>query len=151
LKEGRGMMLEKMKDKMKDATCGVAEVAGGLAGSAAGIAGATLEKLNQFLEDFYDVLPTINALGLSVELMKIKFGLFPEVQVKITGALQDIQDGKVRELIEAKAHNKMLIPILQAFRSLAMLKKPLSEVGFKGIKADISIAALPNIDIELLH
>jgi hypothetical protein len=144
-------MLEKMKDKMKDATCGAVEVAGGLAGSAAGIAGATLEKLNQFLEDFYDVLPTINALGCSIELMKIKFGLLPEVQVKINGVLQDIQDGRVKELIESKAQNKMLIPILQVFRSLAMLKKPLSEVGFKGFKADICIAAFPAIDIELLN
>ena len=147
-------MLDRMKgmrEHVHEAANGVVETAGALAESAAGLAEAAVDKLNHFLADFYEVLPTINALGLSIDVVQMKFGLMPEAHAQITGALEAIEEDQLKDLLAAKAQNKMLVPILQAFRTLALLKRPLSAVGFKGVRVDLTVGMVPAIAVEMLR
>jgi hypothetical protein len=152
--ERRRTMLEKMPGMGKGVTDAAGEAvkkASELAGSAAELAERALEQFNQLAEDFSEVLSTMNALGLSIELMTMQVSLKPEVQLKITGALDAIDENKIKELITAKAQNKVLSPILQAFRTLALLKKPLGAAGFKGVRVDLTAGIVPEIKMEFLR
>ncbi len=147
-------MLDRMKgmrEHVQVVASGVMETSEALAESAAELAEAAVEKLNQFLADFSEVLPTIKALGLSVDVVHMTFGLMPEVQAQITRALEAIEEDKLTELLVAKAQNKMLVPLLQAFRTLARLKRPLNAVGFKGVKVDLTVGVVPAIAVEMLR
>ncbi len=153
-------MLEGIREKAKKECPEVlASTATGFAKSATGIVedtlekiGQFLEKLNQFIEAFKDVLPTINSLGLSIELINLNVGLLPEAEIRISGRVQDIEEGKLGELIKAKSQNSMLVPILHALRSVALLEHPLEKVGFQGIRIDIHIVgAIPNLHVEFLR
>jgi hypothetical protein len=119
--------------------------------SATGVTEATLDEVNRLMEEFYNFLPTIKRLGLTVELVKMKFGLPPGIRANLTGKLEDIDEAKVKQLIDAGGHNKILTLFLKAIRSVALLKKPLSDNGFKGLKIDLSLGAIPNMDIEVLQ
>jgi hypothetical protein len=140
-------MLDKMKEIQKKAT-GAADEA---AEKARGVAEGALEKVNQLLEDFYDVLPVLQGLGLSIGSVRMKFGVVPEVRAMVTGALDAIDEERIKELMASKPENKVLRPIIQAFRTLIPLKKPLGAVGFKSIKVDLTVGTAPDIEMEFLR
>lgn len=153
-------MLERVKEKVrKDCPDSLMKTATDLAQSGVdmvegtlGKIGDFLEKLNQFVANFKDVLPTINSLGFSIELVNIHVGLLPEAEIRLLGKVQDIDEATVLDFIKAKGQNGMLVPLLHALRSVALLKHPLQQAGFHGIKVDIHIvAAIPNIGIEFLR
>jgi hypothetical protein len=152
--------LERMKEEVrKDCPDVLVKTAANLAQSGAemvedtlGKIGDLLEKLNQFIANFKDVLPTISSLGFSIELVNIHIRMLPEAEIRILGRVQDIDETKVMDLVKAESQNSMLVPILHALRSVALLKEPLQKVGFQGIRVDIHIvAAIPSIDIEFLR
>jgi len=105
--------------------------------------------INQFIDQVNEALGTLRSLGLSVEMMSMKV-VPPQADIQVTGALEDIDQGKAKELIKGKENNPYLSLTLQALRVIASLKKPLSEVGFKGVKLERRLGLPPKMDFTFL-
>lgn len=105
--------------------------------------------INQFIDQINEALGTFKLLGLSIEMMSMKV-VPPEADIKLTGALDAFNGSKAQELIKSKENNPLLSLTLQAFRTIALLKKPLSEVGFKGVNFEIKAGIPPKIDFNFL-
>lgn len=110
---------------------------------------AVVGDINQFIDKVNEALGIFRSLGLSIELMGMKV-VPPEADIHLTGALEDINEGKAKELIKGKENNPILSLVLQAFRAIALLKKPMSEAGFKGVKLEIKAGIPPKIDFVFL-
>jgi hypothetical protein len=53
-------------------------------------------------------------------------------------------------LSEQHRENKTIATILEALRATSNLKDRLSEIGFRGIKVDVTLGLLPKVELGML-
>ena len=113
-------------------------------------AGAVAGKALDVLREFNETIPTIKALGLSVSHISFGMGIVPEIGATLIGSVEALDQQKIKELIEHHQENKLLIAILEALRTASNFKDQLSELGVRGIKADVKLGIPPKIEVGLL-
>jgi hypothetical protein len=116
----------------------------------AGAASALAGKVEDTLRGFNDTIPTMQALGLSISDITFKMGILPEIGARLTGSVEALDQGKIKDLIQRHQGNKAVTVILEALRTAANFKGQLSKVGFKGIKVDVKLGLLPNVEVGLI-
>jgi hypothetical protein len=120
-----------------------------LVDQATGAMEAVVGDINQFIDKINEAVRVLRSLGLSIELLNIKV-VPPGAEIHLTGALELFDENRAKELIKGKEDNPILGLILQAFRAIALLKKPMSEAGFKGVKLEIGAGIPPKVNFEFL-
>jgi hypothetical protein len=134
------MDLGKIKDK-----------GGKLKDISGGTADAALEKVNHLLDEFNKAIPTIKALGFSVNNFHVGMGAIPEIEAKITGSVDAIDAEKIQELIQNNQDKQILITILQGLQTASHAKEQLGELAFKGVEVDIKLGLPPKISISFME
>ena len=134
-------MLDKVSGAMKDAKS--------LVDQTTKIMEGVVGDINQFIDKVNEAIGVFRSLGLSIEMFNMTI-VPPVANIHLTGALEVFNESKAKELIKGKEDNPILKLILQAFRAVALLKKPLSEVGFKGAKLEIGAGIPPKIGFQFL-
>lgn len=117
---------------------------------AKGAAEAALGKAQDLVREFNDTVPTLKALGLSVTNISAKIGFPPEVGATLIGSVEALDQQKLRELSDRYRENKTIVVLLEALIVASNLKEQLSEIGFRGIKADVTLGVLPKVQVDLL-
>ncbi len=130
--------------KLKQRAAELKEKAGQLEEVAAGKIGEALGKFNE-------MVPTIKALGLAVEEVKVSMGIMPKVRARLTGSVEAIDPGTIQDLISKNQEKEFLLAVLKGLQAASYMKEELAGVAFKGLAVDLNITVPPEVSVALLE
>lgn len=109
------------------------------------------EKIDLFLEEYKQLLPYIEELGLTVQGFSIEAGLLPQIKTSLRGSIDTINPEVVERIKEENKTNKLLIAILNAILVAQKCHQKLESVYIsvlKDIIVDIKLGIPPSILIR---
>jgi hypothetical protein len=124
-----------MLGKLKDLTNGVEEIA---------------RHANQTVDQFNDMVPLLEGLGLSVTNVRLGMGLLPEVDATVSGSVEAIEPDKIKKLIEQHRDHTLLVTLLEALRTAGAFKERLSALALKGVVADVHVGLPPKVSVSFV-
>lgn len=104
-------------------------------------------KVQQLMAEFNDAVPIIKGLGLSVTNIRVEVGLTPEISGWLNGRVDDLDETKIKQLIDRANGNKTATAILEALRTAAGMKGALKDIGFQGVTVQTTLALPPKVAI----
>jgi hypothetical protein len=121
-----------------------------LIGQVQQVAGEAADLGTKYLDEFNEALPTIHALGFSVRDFSVGMGLIPEVAGTLVGCIDDIDAGRLKELIALNTEKKTLVTLLKALQAAYNIKKQVPDIPFKGIQVDLKLGLPPHVAVKFL-
>jgi hypothetical protein len=134
--------IQSVKDKAQ-------EVKGQLQEQVTEISAAAQEQFNAVLEEYQNILPLAESLGLSVGSFKVEMGLVPEIQTSLVGSVERINKEAVQKLIADNQSNKLLALVLNGLLITKDLQQRLKIQALKGITVDIKLGLTPHVSVHL--
>jgi hypothetical protein len=119
----------------------------GMLGKTHHLAGSTSDTVGKLLDDFNTALPTMQALGFSVEDIQVAMGLLPELNAKLVAAAANIDVKALNEMIGKRSEQNTLIAVLKALQTAYNLRDELGDVGLKGVVVDLKLGLPPKVGI----
>jgi predicted regulator of amino acid metabolism with ACT domain len=107
----------------------------------------TSEAASKFLDEFNAALPTIKALGFSVQDVRMSMGILPEIHAKLIAAAADIDVKTLDELIQKKSAQKTLVAVLKGLQTAYNVRDQLGDLGLSGVEIDLKLGLPPSIGI----
>src|SRR6516225_2907945 len=89
------------------------------------VAGYASDSVGKLLDDFNAALPTMRALGFTVEDIQVAMGLLPEVNAKLVAAAANIDVKALDEMIGKRSEQKTLVAVLKALQTAYGLREQL--------------------------
>ena len=77
-------------------------------------------------------------------------GLIPEVAGTLVGCIDDIEVGRLHELIEQNQEKKTLVAFLKALQAAYNIRKQVPDIPFKGIQVDLKLGWPPHVAVKFL-
>ena len=96
------------------------KVAGQAQAKAAEAAAAGQQKIDDIIDEFNEILPFVEELGLRMSSFNIEAGLLPQIQASFIGSIDGVNNDVVERLIQENEKNKLLVAFLNA---ILMTKK----------------------------
>lgn len=143
------MDIKKLTNPVQNVKGKVQEVSGQLQEQATEIAAAAQEQFNAVLNEYQNVLPVAESLGMSVGSFEVHMGVLPEVRTSLVGLLDKINNESVQKLITENQSNKLLMLILNSLLVTKELQQRLNISNLKGIVVDIKLGVPPNVSVHL--
>lgn len=109
-----------------------------------------IDSINKVLDEFNTALPTVRALGFTVEDLQISVGLLPKISVKLVASADHIDVKELDKIIKDKPDQKLLVTVLKALQLAYNLKDPLGDLGLKGVVIDLKLGIPPEVGISFL-
>ena len=107
----------------------------------------TSEVVSRFLDEFNAALPTMKALGFSVQDVRVGMGLLPEIRAKLIAAAADIDVKALDELIEKENEKKTLVAVLKGLQTAHNVRNQLDGLGLSGVEIDVKLGIPPSVEI----
>lgn len=117
-------------------------------GKAAEMSSAAQEKIDALIDEFNDMLPFVEELGLSVASFDIEAGLLPQIKTSLVGSIDNIKDETVERIIAEHEANKLLITVLNAILMAKKIHQRLEGAYISVLKdlvIDIKLGVPPSI------
>ncbi len=111
------------------------------------IAGSASDTVGKLLDDFNAALPTMRALGFTVEDIKVAMGLLPEVNARLVATAANIDVNALDEMIKKRSEQKTLVAVLKALQTAYNLRDQLGDFGLKGVVVDLTLGLPPKVGI----
>ena len=111
------------------------------------LSGSASEAIIKLLDDFNAALPTMRALGFTVEDVKVSMGLLPEVSAKLIAAAANVDVKAIDEMIKNKSEQRTLVAVLKALQTAYNIRDQLGDLGLKGVVIDVTLGLPPKIGI----
>ena len=115
------------------------------------LTGAAAEGVSGYLDEFNQALPTIHALGFTVQSFSVGMGLIPEIAATLVASVDDVDVGKLKELIDANKERRVLVAILKALEAAYNVKKQVPNIPFEGLEVDMKLGLPPHIGVQFLR
>lgn len=128
---------------------GVKNVADQIQEQAGELAAAAQQQFNAVLEEYQNMIPLAESLGLTIGSFKIDMGVLPEIKTSLVGSVDKIQKESVEKMIAANQSNKILVTILNALLITKDLQQKWHISNMKGIVVDIKLGVPPAISVHL--
>jgi hypothetical protein len=122
-----------------------------LVGKAQELTGAAAEGVSGYLDEFNQALPTIQALGFTVQNFSVGMGLVPEVSACLVASVDDIDVDKLTELVDAHKEKRVLVAILKALQAAYNVKKQVPNIPFEGLQVDMKLGLPPHVGVQFLR
>ena len=119
-------------------------------GKARGLADSASDAVSKLLGEFNAALPTMKALGFSVEDIQVGMGLLPEVRAKLIAAAANVDVKAIDEMIKTKSEQKTLVAVLKALQTAYNVRDQLGDLGLKGVEINVTLGLPPNISIGFI-
>jgi hypothetical protein len=119
----------------------------GVLGKTRDVAGYASDSVGKLLDDFNAALPTMRALGFTVEDIQVAMGLLPEVNAKLVAAAANIDVKALDEMIGKRSEQKTLVAVLKALQTAYGLREQLGDFGLKGVVVDVKLGLPPEVGI----
>lgn len=123
---------------------------GGLLDTAKVLTDSASEKVSTLLDEFNAALPTMKALGFSVDDVRVGMGLTPEVSAKLIADAGQVDVKAIDGIIEGKAGQKTLVTVLKALQTAYNVRYQLGDLGLKGVEINLKLGIPPHIGIGFL-
>jgi hypothetical protein len=107
----------------------------------------TSEAVSKFLDEFNAALPTIKALGFSVQDIQVSMGILPEIHVKLVAAAANIDVEMLDELIKKKSGQKTLVAVLKGLETAYNVRDQLGDLGLSAVAIDAKLGIPPSVGI----
>ncbi len=143
------MDIKKLSNPIQSVKDKAQEVKGQLQEQVTEISAAAQEQFNAVLEEYQNILPRAESLGLSVGSFKVEMGLVPEIQTSLVGSVEQINKEAVQKLIADNQSNKLLALVLNGLLITKELQERLKIQALKGITVDIKLGLTPNVSVHL--
>jgi hypothetical protein len=114
------------------------------------VGAAALEQLGKSHRELNETIPILKGLGLSVRNFKVDLALVPVIRLTLVGNVAAIEPDKLKAAIDMYKEKKLLVSVLEALRTAALLKNQLGDLGFRGVSADIVLSVPPAVNVEFL-
>jgi len=111
------------------------------------LAGSASDSVGKLLDDFNAAIPTMRALGFTVEDIRVAMGLLPEVNAKLVATAANIDVNALDEMIKKKSEQKTLVAVLKALQTAYNLRDQLGDFGLKGVVVDLTLGLPPKVGI----
>jgi hypothetical protein len=111
------------------------------------LAGSASDTVGKLLDDFNAALPTMRALGFTVEDIRVAMGLLPEVNAKLVATAANIDVNALDEMIKKRSEQKTLVAVLKALQTAYNLRDQLGDFGLKGVVVDLTLGLPPKVGI----
>lgn len=109
---------------------------------------ATMEKINNLLDEYKRAIDFLEAFGFKVEKFKVEMRAFPEIQTSISGSIDNIHEDKIKHMIEENEEKKLFVSILNALITAKGFQKLAGLKSFTGVILDITIGIPPKISVD---
>jgi hypothetical protein len=116
-------------------------------GKAQELTGTATEAFGKVLDEFNETLPTMRALGFTIKDLRAGMGLVPEIGAKLIASIDTIDVKKVKELIEKRPDNKILVGMLKALQTAYNIKQQIGDLPFKGVEIDVTLGLPPHFGV----
>ncbi|MEG4121570.1 hypothetical protein QUA43_29375 [Microcoleus sp. N9_B4] len=143
------MDIKKLTNPVQSAKGKAQEVTGKLQEQAIEISAAAQAQLNAVLDEYKNVLPIAESLGLSVGSFEVEMGLLPEIRTSLVGSVERINKDAVQKLIAEHQGNNLLVLIFNALLITKELQQQLNISNLKGIVVDVKLGIPPNVSVHL--
>lgn len=107
----------------------------------------TSEAVSKFLDEFNAALPTIKALGFSVQDIQVSMGILPEIHAKLIANAADVNVEKLDQLIEKKSEEKTLVAVLKGLQTAYNVRDQLGDLGLSAVAIDVKLGLPPSVGI----
>jgi predicted regulator of amino acid metabolism with ACT domain len=114
------------------------------------LSGAASEGVSKMLDEFNAALPTMRALGFSVQDIHVGMGVLPEIKAKLTASADSVDVKAIDEIIKKKSEQKTLVTVLKALQAAYNVRDQLGDLGLKGVEINVTLGLPPNISIGFL-
>jgi len=111
------------------------------------IASSASDRVETLLDDFNAALPTMRALGFTVEDIHVAMGLLPEVNARLVAAAAKIDAKALDEILGKRSEHKTLAAVLNAPQTAYNLRDQLGDFGLKGVVVDVTLGLPPKVGI----
>jgi len=108
------------------------------------------DAVSKLLDEFNAALPTLRALGFSMQDLRVSMGLLPEVSAKLLASADDIDVKSLDDMVRKNSDQKTLVALLRALQTAYNVRSQLGDVGLKGIEVDVTLGLPPRIGIGFL-
>lgn len=115
---------------------------------AAEVAAAAQEKVDAVLDEFNEMLPLVEELGLKVASFNIEAGILPQIKTSLVGSIDNIKEEAVERIIAEHEGNKILVAVLNAILMAKSIHQRLARAYISVLKAlviDIKLGVPPSI------
>ena len=108
------------------------------------------DKINHILEEYRRAIASLQPFGLKVGKMRVLVSVPPEISTTITGSIDQIDENRVREMLEANPDKKLLSAILSALLTTIHVRETIDLGNLKEVKIDISLGIPPRVAVDLV-
>ena len=113
------------------------------------VGAVALEQLGKSQRELNEIIPILKGLGLSVRNFKVDMALVPVIRLTLVGSCGNRAD-KLKAAIDKHKERKLLVAVLEALRTAALLKSQLGDLGFRGVAAEVVVSVPPAVNVEFL-
>jgi hypothetical protein len=114
------------------------------------VGAAALEQVGRSQRELNETIPILKGLGLSVRNFRVDLALIPVIRLTVVGNVAAIEPDKLKAAIDKYKEKKLLVTVLEALRTAAMLKNQLGDLGFRGVAADVVLTVPPAVNVEFV-
>src|SRR5260370_25797047 len=118
-----------------------------LMGKAQELTGAATDTAGKFLDEFNEALPTMRALGFTIQDFRMNMALVPEIGAKLVASVDTIDVGKINELIAKHQERKFLVTVLKGLQAAYHAKELLGSTTFNSVDVDLALGLSPHISV----
>jgi hypothetical protein len=113
-------------------------------------AAMAVAKGQHVLREFNEVVPTLRGLGLGLTAVSLKLGMPPEISATLTGSVDALDAGVIRELITEHKDNRTVTILLEGLVTASHFKEQLTDLGFRGLNLHLRLGMFPSVKVGLL-
>ncbi len=110
----------------------------------------TSEAVINFLDEFNAALPTIKALGFSIQDIQVSMAILPEIHVKLIAEAANIDVETLDKLIKKKSEEKTLVAVLKGLQTAYNVRDQLGDLGLSAVAIDLKLGIPPSVGIGFL-
>jgi predicted regulator of amino acid metabolism with ACT domain len=108
------------------------------------------EGVDKMLDEFNAALPTMRALGFTVEDIRVGMGVLPEVKAKLIASADKVDVKAIDDIIKKQSEQKTLVTVLKALQTAYNVRDQLGDLGLKGVEINATLGIPPNISIGFI-
>lgn len=114
------------------------------------LANSANDAASRLPDEFNAALPTLKALGFSVQDLRVSMGLLPEVAARLIASADNIDVATLDGMINKNSEQKTLVTLLKALQTAYNVRGQLGDLGLKVIEIDMTLGLPPKIGIAFV-
>jgi len=105
-------------------------------------------KLEVWLGEYKKAMAVLETFGFKVGKFTVDMGVLPEIHTSISGSIEDIQEDKMKKMIEEHQSEALLVSLLKALITTRRCWEHV-ELKLTGVMMNVTLGVPPKIGVEV--